>query len=262
MRSRWLSLTALLLAGAVALAQQPEAQQPQPPQQPALDPVNNKLDAILVNWEKAMSGINSLHTKVTRTAIDKVLVTTEVYVGEAKYLKSNKASLWLRNQDPKKQQDFERLVCNGQVAYKWEPSQKEIHIHELPRPKQGQVSDDNFVSMLFGMKAVEAKRRYALQLLPPPPNDTYYHYIQVLPRDPQDKAEFTRARLVLMTSTNLPREIWFEQPNGNETKWEFTKLATNIALDPREFAQPVPEPGWQLKRVMPPDGPRVIRPQQ
>jgi TIGR03009 family protein len=257
MRSRWLSLTALLLGSALALAQQP-GPQPQNPPQPTLDP-SNKLDAILLNWEKAMSSISTLHAQVRQTNVDKVLGSTTNFVGEAKYMKPNKASLFMKNEDPKRQQEFERLVCNGQIAYKWEASLKEIHIHELPKPKQGQINDDNFVSMLFGMKAIDAKRRYNLELLPPPANDTFYYYIMVGPRDPQDKAEFTRARLVLTISTSLPRQIWFEQPNGNETTWDFPKLAPNLQFDPREFAQPVPPAGWQLKRVNPAEGPRVIR---
>jgi TIGR03009 family protein len=265
MQYRWLSLTVLISASTIALAQQPPTQPPVPPQQPYGNPAD-KIDAILINWERAMSGINSLQAQVVRTTVDKVLVSTEVFSGDAKYVKPNKASLTLVNQ--KKQQEFEKLVCNGQIAYKWEPLQKEIHIHELPKPKQGQVSDDNFVSMLFGMKAIDAKRRYDLELLPlppkeAPPNKAYYHYIQVLPREPQDKAEFTTARLVLSIETNLPRQISFTQPNGNLTTWDFPKVATNLAIDQREFAQPNPPGGWQLKRVTLPDGaPRVIRPQQ
>jgi TIGR03009 family protein len=257
MRFRCLSLTAMLLGSALAFGQQTAAPQPQAPQQQAFDP---KLDAILLNWEKAMSSINSLHAQVRQTNKDNVLGTTTIFAGEAKYLKPNKASLFMRNEDPKKPQEFERLVCNGQTAYKWEASVKEIHIHELPKPKQGQINDDNFVSMLFGMKANDAKRRYVLQLVDPPP-DKFYHLIMVYPRDPQDKAEFTKARLALTISSSLPRQIWFEQPNGNETTWDFPKMAPNVQLDPREFTQPVPQAGWQLKKVgLQAEGPpRVIR---
>ena len=137
----------------VQMQQPPGSQQFPPAPQVGLDPANNKLDAVLYNWEKALSGLKSLKTDVTRTAKDKVFMTTEIYKGVAQYLAPNKASLYLKNADPKKPNEFEMLVCNGQVAYKWEPSKKEIHIHELPAPKQGQINDDNFVSMLFGMKA-------------------------------------------------------------------------------------------------------------
>lgn len=260
MTSRWLSLAVLLLGGLSVLAQQPIGQQapPPPPPPPQLDPANNKLDALLVTWERAMADLNSLHASVKRTAIDKVFLSKEIYEGEAKYMKPNKASLWLVSGDPKKNGDYEKLVCNGQVAYKWEPLKKEIHIYELPKAKPGQVSDDNFVSMLFGMKALEAKRRYVLELLPP---DANYNYIMVLPRDPQDKSEFTRARLALNIKTNLPAQIWFEQPNGNETTWDFPRMLPNAQINPAEFNQPTPDAGWQLKRVAAAEQPRVIRPQ-
>src|SRR4051794_30973999 len=149
--TRWLSVSAVLLGSVAALAQQPGLPQPAAPvpaQAPLLDPVNNKVDAILVNWEKAMNGLNTLHTAVNRTAVDKVFLAKEVFAGEAKYVRPNKASLLLFNQDPKKKSEFEKLVCNGTVAYKWEPLKNEIHVYELPKAKPGQVSDDNFVSML------------------------------------------------------------------------------------------------------------------
>jgi hypothetical protein len=62
----------------------------------------------------------------------------------------------------------------------------------------------------------------------------------------------------------MPRRIWFENPNGNETTWEFTKLQPNVALKTSDFDQQTPPKEWQLKRIAPqdPQGPRVVRPQQ
>jgi TIGR03009 family protein len=266
MRSRGLSLAALILGCSVTVAQQAAPPPPPVPQQ-GFDPVNNRLDAILFNWERAMSSINSLHAQVMRIAEDKVFNTKEVYVGEAKYLKPNKASLYLQNQDPKKP-DYEKLVCNGQIAYKWEPSKKEIQVYEMPKPKQGQINDDNFVSWFFGMKATDAKVNYELQLLPEPENAEtkgLYYYISVLPKTPQAKSEFTDARLVLTSATFLPRQLSFKQPNGNTTTWDFPRLATNLQVDQqqfaREFIQPQPPQGWQLKKILSQD-PRVVRQQQ
>jgi TIGR03009 family protein len=257
MRYRWLSVTALLLASAAVLAQNP-AQPPQPA--PAPGAPNSALDQILVGWEQAMGSITSLHVLVEKTTVDKTFATTDVFRGEAKYVKPNKMLLWLVN--AKKNEDFEKIVCNGQTAYQWDASKKEIGVITLPPAKEGQVSDENFVSMLFGMKAVEAKRRYNLALLPQPnPKDpVIYYYIQVVPLQRSDKSEFTQARLVLNARTLLPREIWFELPNGNETKWDFQKTAVNPQLNLNEFNQPQPGPGWQLKKMAPQTG--TVRAQQ
>jgi TIGR03009 family protein len=246
MRYRWLSLMALL--GATTLV---VGQSPQQPAVPQLDP-NNKLDAILMQWEQVMSSINTLHTVVSRKSVDKVFSQEEVCTGEAKYLKPNKASIWLQN--TKKPQEFERMLCNGPLVYKWEPKLKEIHLYELEKPQQGQVSDDNFVSFMFGMKAAQAKARYQMVFSN---EDQYYYYIDVFPKSAADKVEFTRARLVLIKSTGLPRQVWFEQPNQNETTWDFSKMVTNVQIDPREFEQPTPPAGWQLKRAPRPPQPGV-----
>jgi TIGR03009 family protein len=246
---RWLSVLAVFAVSMAALGQQAPAPQPQAVQ---LDPATNKLDSLLVNWEKAMSSINSLYTVVNRSSTDKVLLSVDTFEGEARFLKPNKASLYLKN--VKKSDDFEYLILNGQNAYRFDPSNKEIQVYSLPPAKQGQVSDENFASMLFGMKAAEAKRRYDLQFTK---EDQYYYYIQVLPRDNRDKADFSRARLVLTKTTNMPRQIWFEMPNGNETTWEFTKMQPNVTLRSSDFDQPTPPANWKIKKVATPEqGPR------
>jgi TIGR03009 family protein len=179
----------------------------------------------------------------------------EIWEGEAKYYKPNKASIWLVNK--KKQQDFERLLCDGPKVYKWEPKLKEIHLYAPENPKQDKVSDDNFVSMMMGMKAEQAKARYQMVLSN---EDTHYFYVDIYPKRADDKVEFSRARLVLVKSTGLPRQIWFEQPNQNETTWDFTNMAVNVNIDPREFDQPIPPKDWQLKRAPnPPAGAGALK---
>jgi TIGR03009 family protein len=258
MRYSWLSLLALLCVTTLALAQQP------PPPLPKLDPDKNPLDAVLIQWETAMSSISTLHTKMVRTSVDKTLGGVVVCEGEAKFLKPNKASYWLQNS--KKPQEFERMLFNAQFVYRWEPGEKEIHRYELPKAQQAQVNDDNVVSFMFGMKAAQAKARYKMDLSN---TDASYYYIDVYPVAVADKSEFSRARLVLVKKTGLPRQLWFEQPNQNETTYDFTQMKTNIPvgagkdqLDPREFEQPTPPAGWKLKNApLPPGQPRVVRPQ-
>ena len=261
MRKIIIPLLAIAVFGLPASAQQ--AQQPA-----GLNPANNQLDAVLVGWEKAMSTVEKLEAGCTRTTIDKTLQKQETFKGTAKFLKSangSLASLELKHES--RPEIFEKLVCSRTFVYQFVPQLKVIKVYDLP-PKQNnaqnngqnnQVADDNLLSFLFGMKAAQAKERYHLVLKA---SDQYYHYVDILPKTQADAVDFKRARLVLIKSNSLPRQLWFEEPNGNEITWDFPTLNTQAQLDTRDFDQPALPQGWQWVRV--PNGaqPRLIRNQQ
>jgi TIGR03009 family protein len=253
MRYFWLAL----LGGALLCPAATAQQAPQAP--PAAAPP--ALDGALARWEAAMGGITSLVAQCTRTTVDKTFQTSKVFEGQAKYLKvshSNMASLEMYQRGRK--DIYEKYICSGTFLYEFSPENKVIRVHDLPKPPPGQVADDNFLSFLFGMKASEAKRRYQLTWTPPPPNDRWYYYIEIRPRDASDKADFTKARLVLNASTFLPRQLWFEQPNGNEVTWDFPQLTTGADLRAQEFAEPrLPDNSWRMVRVPRDAQPPVIR---
>jgi TIGR03009 family protein len=256
MRSFCLALVGVALAGPLLVGQQPPAGAPAPGA--------DKLDEALLKWERAMSGVTSLQAQCARTTVDKIYQTTEVFEGMAKYLRvktTNMASLEMYKRGRRDQ--FEKWVCSGTAVYEYAPQSKVIRVHDLPKPPPGQVADDSFLSFLFGMKAAEARRRYQLTWMPAPATDKWYIYIEIRPIQPADKADFSRARLVLNVNTYLPRQLWFEQPNGNEVTWDFPQMQTGVALNPRDFGQPATPPGWQMVRGPAPNPPaRVIRQQQ
>ena len=138
----------------------------------------------------------------------------------------------------------EKFICTGTYIYQFLPDQKEIRYYELPKPKPGQVvEDNNLLSLLFGMKAADAKRRYELKLAK---EDTYYIYVDISPRSPADKADFQRARLILNKSNYLPRQLWFEHANRSEVMWDIPNLQVGMALDRRSFDAPKAPAGWKL----------------
>ncbi len=257
MRIYGLTLTAALLAGTTLLAQNPA------PRPTAADAERNarQIDAIMANWERAMNGIQALSAQLTRTTLEKTFQTTEVFEGTAKYMRPNMALLFMTKRG--KPDVFEKYLCSGNFLYEFSPREKVIRVHEMPAPKQGQVADDNLLSFLFGMKAAEAKKRYEMTVMPAPANDRWYYYILVKPRTAADKNDFTRARLVLSNQTFLPRQLWFEQPNGNEITWDFIKLDPRAELNRAEFGPPAKPNGWRLEQVRKDKpAPRVIRPNQ
>jgi len=185
------------------------------------------------------------------------------YEGVAKYIKPDKALLHLAHKT--RQGAYEKFVLNGRTAYEWDASTKVVRIHQTPAPKNGQLADDNnFLSIIFNLKASDARARYQMRLMPRPPEDKgdWYQYIEVLPRSKQDQAEFTRARLVLTLKTGMPRQLWFQEPNGTEVTWDFANIYPNVQVDPNEFNRPTTlEAGWQFQAAAPqqPEGPLKVR---
>jgi TIGR03009 family protein len=277
MRNSGLVLGVLLLCQAAVSAQQPPQQPypPQPPRQPmvpAAQPLNpnDPLDQLLIRWEGEMKRVQTLQASLTRIDQNKTFGTTDVYVGVAKYMKAqsgprvvNLALLELRKKD--KPDTYDKILCNGTALYQWAPAEKEIRMQPLPQPKPGQVADDGPLQFLLGMKAEEARRRYELKLTK---SDQYYHYVDVLPRFDQDKADFQRARMVLNKDSFLPRQLWFEQPNGNTVTWDIPKIENGTPLNAREFETPTPPPGWKMAEPVaqnndgPTPRPRVVREQK
>ena len=132
------------------------------------------------------------------TEVDKTFQATKVYEGTAQFLKPNMAILDLR--DKRKPELFEEYICTGTFLYEFAPTNKTIRVHELPKTATGQA-DDNFLSFLFGMKAVDAKKRYDLKLSK---EDQYYVYVDIVPKMPADKADFARPSWCLRRAPTCP----------------------------------------------------------
>lgn len=261
MRATCVTLAGLLTCAGLALAQQPGGAPPDN---------SRKLDQVLAGWEKAMTTLTSFRAACHRTTLDKALGATDVFEGSALFLKGagakqpSRASLELFKKG--RPEVFDKYVCTGDFLYEYAPASKVIRIHEMPRSRLGQIGDDSFLTLMFGMKAADAKARYTMIYRG---GDKWYHYIQVLPRDPRDKVDFTEARLSLWEKSLLPRQIWYRQPNGNEITWDFPKIETNVRVPLNAFDSPRPPQGWRIERVQPrpvanntPRPPSKVRPQQ
>lgn len=251
-----LSLAGLLVSGMVFAQNAPL---------PSASPQSNQLDVVLANWERAMAEMQSMVAVLSRTTIDKVFQSNEVFEGTAKFVKGQKpgqganASLELKKKN--QPEIYEKFVCNGALLYEYAPQTKVIRVHQMPPPRPGQVADDNVLSLLFGMRAMEAKKRYKLTHVPA--NDKWYHYIRIEPLMPADKADFTEARLVLFQKDSMPRQLWFQQPNGNEVTWNFERIIANASVDMNEFnINRLPGPDWRVQQMPAQPAARVIRQNQ
>ncbi|MFO0863992.1 MAG: hypothetical protein U0744_04955 [Gemmataceae bacterium] len=235
-----LAAALLMLGASLVSAQQP----PQPPAQPGQpDPV----DIILERWEKAMSQIDSFEAECHRSSKDKVFNTTEKFEGRPfhereRRRKDRPPRVW--NWSARIGLTSMRSSSATERVFEYVPSDKAIRVYELP--KNVGVGDDNFLQFVFGMKAAEAKSRYKMVYAG---RDDHYYYLDVFPIQPRDQAEFTKARLVFLQQTSLPRQIWFLKPNQNEISWDFPRANPNAQLTAQTFPNPTLPQGWQWQRM-------------
>lgn len=270
MRYPWFMLAAVLLGAAAANAQQtppgtPGAGPPaRPPADTTFDPTKNRLDAVLLNWERSMAPLQSLQAQCQRTTVDATFKATTVMVGIAKYIKPNLALLDLRDTNKDRPDHYEKFVSSGTYLFQYAPDAKKIRYKAIPAPQPGQVAEDNVLTFIFGIKAATAKQTYDLRL---GKEDQHYFYIDIFPIRRQDMADFQQAQLVLAKETYLPRRLWFKEPNGNTVTWDLPRIDRDVRLDRNEFVKPDLPPGWTMEKMEepkaaaePPVPPRVVRP--
>jgi TIGR03009 family protein len=252
MRYPCLALAILALSSAPVFAQQLQA----PQAQPAPDA---RLDQALLRWQAAVKGLKSFEVDLTRMEMEAGFQSVDVWVGKAKFVAPDRAVLRMDKQG-KPEGVFEKYICTGTFVYSVHSNQKTVYAYELPKVTQGQLADDNVLFRLFTIKPEEAKKRYGLQFQN---EDANYIYILITPQTPEDKVDFSSARLVLRKDTFLPREIWYKSTNAHESKWDISKIQLNVNVDVREFNAPDVPTGWKLERNVPAGvQPRVVREKQ
>jgi TIGR03009 family protein len=210
------------------------------------------LDKVLRDWEKTMTGLSTFQCQVERKSRDRAFGVDEEFKGSAMFAKpakngaGNQALLRLEKKDNNKV--FEQYIFTAGELYEFVPSAQVVRIHQLPKAGQMMLPQDNLVSFLFGIGAAQAKASYDMKLEEIPAEDAKHYYsIRIKPKNAQARGEFIDARLVLYRSNNMPAQIWYVQPNKNETTWNFTKVNINPPLAPNTFAPDMK--GWQVQRV-------------
>jgi TIGR03009 family protein len=134
--------------------------------------------------------------------------------------------------------------------YEYVAKENLIRVHKMPDASKG-GQQESFLSFLFGMTAAQAKARYQMELIVPKAPDPYYHYIRVQPKLPQDKGDFMEARLSIYKANSLPAQIFYHQPNGKETVWNFTELKVDQPNIPLQYFQPEQPKGWRTEMAQP-----------
>jgi TIGR03009 family protein len=262
MRPLSATLAALLLAVSPLAAQTAPA--PPPPKNERVPLPDPELTDMLKAWERKMTGIERLKVKCSRVEVESIRGKTIQFDGSAWFLKPNMAKLDLTKvEDPKDsrdtpQSDRELYISNGNKLYEFQYKNKLVRVHELP--KDGGVSDDTFLAFLFGMKAEQARQRYTMSA-EVKPNANDYIYLNVLPKKPADKQEFSEAQLVFYHPNIgtfgpkwadlalLPARLWFKNPNGNQVIWTFSEANLSPKLEKSDFVPPNLPKDWRIEKA-------------
>lgn len=266
MRSTWLTRLTLTAATAVTFSLAPTAPLAQaqiPGQAPAATPVPPqntatpaaRLDALLKRWEVEMQAVQTAAAQCSRTNLDKTFGSMTTFDGVLKFMKPDLVMVEMHRRN--KPEVFEKYVFTGTYLYEYAQDRKEIRVHDLTDGKPAGQQVDNQMSLMMGMKAEAAKERYDLRL---GREDQWYYYVDILPKRPTDKQDFKRARLVLTKDRFLPRQIWFEEANGNEVTWEVPRVEVGSVLNRTEFAQPTLPAGWKFAPQPRQNAPRAEAP--
>jgi len=238
------------------------AQQAAPPQAATGTP--EQLAAHLAQWEKEMAGVKSISAECKRSDVNRVSNNRTELAGVVKVMKQDVpdgkteklAFLHLAQKDDPNA--YEKFICTGNLVYWFSPKERILYVKKLGAG----AKDDNFLDFLFQMKVAALTKRYELTLTRP--DDPNYVYFEIKPKLDADKAEFQRARLVLLKSNYLPAQLWFEEPNGNHHTWELSKVRGNDpGVTAKDFVAPEKPDKWQIKEMKanePEARPRVIRP--
>jgi TIGR03009 family protein len=224
----------------------------------------------LAGWEKQARGLTNFHAEFTVTRKDAVFGKEQRCTGII--LGQPSGSVRLRMENVADKIDFEAVICDGRSAYFYNGLEKVVTEFRLPPPGASEVPIARLARklsppewlmfrLLSGATAKEATTRFDVSLLK---EDANYVYLDIRPRMPKDRAEFTHARVALYGPDVLPpqvpytpAELFVVKMNGDTEHWKFSDAEVNLpGVDEKAF-QFQEVPGFKLKKApaAPPGGP-------
>jgi TIGR03009 family protein len=241
------SMPLLVLVGILSIAT-PDARSAAPPR-PGL-----RLEVVLREWAKANDVIHSVRYRFTRTERDLAFDTRTVTKGEVQRLKPDLLRVDVGNAG-----DRTIWLSTKEKIHFFNPAGKTETIYSKPADRSfpgEKTPERSFLDILTrwlqqqvywhfaGLVELPVRnlsRRFDLRLSK---EDTWYIYLDIQPRRPQDKPGFERMRVVLLKDSFRVRQIWYEYANGNATTLDFEKPDTKAKVTPESIRKGLPE-GWK-----------------
>jgi TIGR03009 family protein len=243
----------------VALAQQPQQQQPRPAAQPpkadpaarpaanqpapAIDPTGQRMQQLVALWAERSTMLKSLDVQIERVD-HSAAWGDEKYEGRAMFKSPNRAWLEFKKVDPatKKAVPHERIVCTGSEVWQYRSDAKQLFIHKLDRETQQRALQEGPLPFLFNFRAEDARKRYRMKLVS---QNAQAYQVDVVPLLKIDKECFSAARIQLDAKYLLPTGIVLVDPEGKNYKYfKLHDIKPNHPVNEVNF-QPRPVEGWK-----------------
>lgn len=237
--------------------------QPAPAAPPQLDP---KLVAHLLAWEKEMKLVDKFAVEATLTKTNLVTKRDEKKAGSIWVMKPNLARMNIKKVptpgDKDNPNDFDAFICTGKMLYHYDGALKTVT--EISLGTNG-AGNNLLLDVMSGMTAQQLVNRFEVALLK---EDKNYVYLEVKPRNAEDKSDFETMTLVLCSPTvqgraYMPRMVQFKKANGQEVEsWDFPDPKVNPAgMKAGDFVYQAPPTGWRVERAVVPKNPGYIEKQ-
>jgi TIGR03009 family protein len=236
-----------------AAQDRPAAKEPRPqPQSLTVPEADPQLDRVLTDWFNKTRGIKKLQGVHRRFTFESTFQVVQVAAGKFYYEAPDKGRIDLANEDPEKLEDAdpqaegvqipesgqkklftlkpdqpEQWICDGTQIMRIDNSAKTYEVSTIPEEHRGTNIMDGPLPFLFGLPPEKAKQRYAMTLVPLPP-DRNSIYLVVTPLTSQDASNWQRADVMLDATTFLPTAVKLLDPAGKRvTLFAFSEHKTN-----------------------------------
>ncbi|MDB5336055.1 MAG: hypothetical protein JWN70_1674 [Planctomycetaceae bacterium] len=203
-----------------------DARQPLPQAQPMRIPkLSPEMEDILVEWEQKSAQIKRLEGTFIRITYDKVFAVEQVSEGKYCFKFPDMGSFHQKGSAsaegkkgrlfPQKPGPDERWVCDGIRILKIDDKAGQYEEVSIPEEDRGQNIRNSPLPFLFGMKAIEAKQRYYIELNNEKTTDKVV-CLKVTPLMQQDLANYRLAEVRLDRSNFLPTAVKLYDTTGNK----------------------------------------------
>ena len=253
---------------------------PQPPKAPfQLNPQEQqRMDQMLVHWERESDKVKLFKCKFTRWDYDKTFGPKEhdflmsERLGEIKFrapdagtFKEVKMKLFDagKNKYVDSKDALDHWVCDGKAIYQFKPLQKSLEITELPKEMRGKAITDGPLPFIFGAKAETLRQRYWIRETTPKEQQGKQVWLEAWPKFREQAANFKRVEVILGATDLMPVGMQVYLPNGlDRTAYLFEERKVNDKFGDimsGDFLPPMTPFGWR-KVVIPVNPPAAQAP--